>query len=230
MCGRYVYYSSAEILKQYELTPTANAQTKIAFDLPDNFNVSPGNEMPVIIRGQQEHQLEFMIWGLIPSWSKEPHSKLKLINARKEGLLEKPMWKRLVKSKRCIVPARGFYEWKKLPDGTKQPYYITPKNSTVLSFAGLWDDWSDDKGNVIMTYTIITTTPNKEMADIHTRMPAILSKEQMDLWLEPIDLHQDQLDQLLAPLPDGSLDIVRVSTLVNNAGHNSSELIYPLED
>ena len=228
MCGRYTYYSSAEILEQFNLAPSSYAQTKLALGLPDNFNVSPGNEMPVIIRGTQEHILEFMIWGLVPSWSKDPHSALKLINARREGLLEKPMWRKLVKSKRCIVPARGFYEWEKLPDGTKQPYYITPKEGSVFSFAGLWDDWHDDKGNELMTYTIITTTPNKEMAKIHNRMPAILTKAQMDNWLEPVDLNQDQLDQLLAPAPDNSLTIIPVRKLVNNASHNSEELIYPL--
>lgn len=230
MCGRYTYYSSADILKQFGLSPSDSAQTKLAFDAPDNYNVSPGNEMPVIIRGEQEHVLEYMVWGLVPSWSKEPQSALKLINARREGLLEKPMWRRLIKSKRCIVPARGFYEWKKLDDGSKQPYYITPKSGDVLSLAGLWDEWADGAGNELQTYTIITTTPNKEMSEIHNRMPAILNKDQMDIWLEPIDLHQDQLDQLLAPAPDGLLRVVRVGKAVNNASHNSKELIYPLED
>ncbi len=227
MCGRYTYYSSSEIIEQFDLAPKEDYQ--LALKLPDNYNVSPSNHMPVIIRGDQEHVLEFMQWGLVPSWSKDPHSALKLINARQEGLLEKPMWRALVKSKRCIVPARGFYEWKKV-GGKKLPYYITPKQGNVLSFAGLYDEWHDDKGNQIMSYTIITTTPNKEMAEIHTRMPAILNKTQMDQWLEPIDLHRDQLDQLLAPLPDGSLTLVRVSTEVNNARNNSKELIYPLED
>lgn len=227
MCGRYTYYSSADLIKEFDIIPENDPQTKLALDIPDNFNVSPGNEMPVIVRGAQEHRIEFMVWGLVPSWSKEPHSALKLINARREGLFEKPMWKRLVNSKRCIVPARGFYEWK-VVDGKKQPYYITPTNGDVFSFAGLWDEWKDGSGNELLTYTIITTTPNKEMSDIHNRMPAILNKEQMDIWLSPIPLTQAQVDDLLSPSPDGSVQMVLVSTEVNNARNNSKELIYPL--
>ncbi len=226
MCGRYTYYSSAEIIKEFDLLPKSSNQLALKF--PDNYNVSPSDHMPVIIRGGQEHELEFMQWGLIPSWSKDPHTALKLINARQESLLEKPMWRALVKSKRCIVPARGFYEWKKVGD-KKYPYYITPRAGSVLSFAGLYDGWHDDKGNQIISYTIITTSPNKEMSEIHTRMPVILSKKQMDMWLEPVDLHRDQLDQLLAPLTDGSLKITRVSTEVNNVRNNSEELTYPLD-
>lgn len=228
MCGRYTYYSSADLIKEYNLVPKDDPQTKLALKVKDNFNVSPGNEMPVIVRGKQAHQIEFMIWGLVPSWSKEPHSDLKLINARVEGLFEKPMWKRLVNSKRCIVPARGFYEWKS-EGGKKLPYYITPTKGDVFNFAGLYDEWSNGKDPVLRTYTIITTSPNKEMSQIHTRMPAILTKEQMDIWLSPTALTKDQVDDLLGASVDGSVEIVRVSTEVNDAHHNTSSLIYPME-
>lgn len=229
MCGRYTYYSSAEILEQFGLDPKQSNQTTLAIEFPDNYNVAPGQEMPVIVRGEQEHVLEYMTWGIVPSWSKTPDTKLKLINARREGLLEKTMWKRLVSTKRCIVPARGFYEWKKVGD-KKYPYYITPKKGDVLSFAGLWDYWHDGKGNDLYTYTIITTTPNLEMSKIHDRMPVILDKNKMDMWLEPIELTQSMLDDLLAPAPDGTLELTRVSTEVNNTRNNSKDLIYPLSE
>jgi putative SOS response-associated peptidase YedK len=225
MCGRYTYYSSAEILKQFEIKPESDYQ--LALDLPDNYNVSPGSHMPVIIRGNQEHILEFMVWGLVPAWAKSYDIALKLINARREGLLEKPMWKRLIKSKRCVVPARGFYEWK-TENGKKQPYYITPKQGDFFSFAGLWDEWHDSEGVEILSYSIITTSPNKEMSEIHNRMPVILDKQKMDMWLEPGVLSQSQLDDLLASAPDGTLELTRVSTEVNNTRNNSKELIYPL--
>ena len=138
--------------------------------------------------------------------------------------------KRLVNSKRCIVPAKGYYEWQKLADGTKQPFYITPKTESVFSFAGLWDEWHSPNGEVISTFTIITTTPNKEMAEIHNRMPAILSTEQMEAWLSPLELSQSQADDILRPLPDDSLEIVRVSKDVNSPRNNRENLIYPLED
>lgn len=228
MCGRYTYYSSEDILKKFGLANSESEQTKLALNLPDNYNVSPGNDMPIIIRGAQEHRLEFANWGLVPSWSKDPETGLKLINARSESLLEKRMWVNLVKSKRCVVPARGFYEWKSTESG-KQPYYITLKDSEIVSFAGLYDEWHDDKGNLLVTYCIITTKPNKEMAYVHNRMPAILDKKTMDIWLEPTNFNQDQIDQLLSPAPDGSLKITAVSKKVNNARNNSKDLIYPLD-
>ena len=227
MCGRYTFFSTKDIVDQYNLIPKEKAQLEI---FQDNYNVTPGSEMPVIIRGEQQHHLKFMIWGLLPAWSKTEESGLKLINARVEGLFEKPMWKRLVNSKRCIVPANGFYEWQKLADGTKQPFYITPKTESVFSFAGLWDEWHSPSGEVISTFTIITTTPNKEMAKIHNRMPAILSTEQMEAWLSPLELSQSQADDILRPLPDDSLEIVRVSKDVNSPRNNRENLIYPLED
>ena len=227
MCGRYTYYSSDEIVKEFNLLPKKNPQLEL---FKDNYNVTPGSEMPVMIRGEQEHELDFMIWGLIPAWNKTESTSLKLINARKEGLFEKSMWKRLVRSHRCVVPASGFYEWKKLADGSKQPYYITPKNGKVFSFAGLWDEWISPSGEKIRTYTIITTTPNKAMSDIHYRMPAILNKEQSDIWLSPLELTQDQVDDILMPSPDGSLELVKVSRDVNSPRNNNEKLIYPLEE
>jgi len=227
MCGRYTYYSSDEIVKEFNLIPKDNPQLAL---FRDNYNVTPGSEMPVMVRGKQEHALDQMIWGLLPSWSKTDHTTLKLINARKEGLFEKSMWKRLVKDHRCVVPARGFYEWKTDADGSKQPFYITPKRSTVFAFAGLWDEWKSPDGQIIRTYTIITTTPNKEMSDVHSRMPAILNKEQSDIWLSPLELTREQVDDILTPLPDGSLQIVRVSKDVNSPRNNNENLIYPLED
>jgi putative SOS response-associated peptidase YedK len=227
MCGRYTYYNSKEILSEYKLE--ANEDLQQALDLSDNYNVAPGTLMPVIVRGEQAHVVELMEWGLIPVWSKPGGTPLKLINARQEGLLEKPMWKRLIKSHRCVVPAKGFYEWQKSGDN-KQPYYMTPTKGDTLSFAGLWDEWTDPSGKKIKTYSIITTSPNKEMETIHNRMPAILNDEQMEAWLAPTDLNEDQVHQLLQPSPDGTLNKVKVSTDVNSVKNKSETLIYPLED
>lgn len=223
MCGRYTYYSSEEIIKEFDLAPSPDLQLALKF--PDNFNVSPGNHMPVIIRGKQEHELAFMEWGLTPSWSSKDNMPLKLINARQEGLFEKPMWRSLVKSKRCVVPAKGFYEWKKVAD-EKIPYYITLKNDDVLSFAGLWDEWTDGKGNKIKTYTIITTEPNREMSNLHNRMPVILNDQGMDIWLSVGELDKHLVEDLTKPLPDYSLKMIRVSKAVNNSRNNGENLIY----
>lgn len=229
MCGRYTYYSAKEVVQEFNLIPKASPQLQLLLDTPDNFNVAPGMQMPVIVRGEQEHQPELMTWGLIPSWSKDKNIGYKLINAREETLFEKPMWKRLLRSHRCVVPAMGFYEWKKTDDG-KQPYYITPKKGKIFSFAGLWDEWTDPAGKKMKSYTIITTSPNEEMSNLHDRMPVILSKQQADIWLSPTDISQDLADDILKPAPDGSLKLVKVSTDVNSSQNNSENLIYPLED
>ncbi len=227
MCGRYTYYNTKGIIEEYKLEPKLNPQ--LAMKLKDNYNVAPSQTMPVIVRGELEHVIKLMEWGLIPVWSKPGTSPMKLINARQESLTEKPMWKRLVKSHRCVVPARGFYEWKKTEAG-KVPYYITPAKGDVLSFAGLWDEWTDESGEKVKTYSIITTTPNKEMAEIHDRMPAILNDEQMQTWLNPLDLNEDQLHEHLKSSPDGTLKLVRVSTDVNSVKNNSEKLIYELKN
>lgn len=135
------------------------------------------------------------------------------------------MWKHLINSKRCIVPARGFYEWKKLGD-KKQPYYITLKDDSVMSFAGLYDHWKDSEGVEILSFTIITTTPNAEMSEIHDRMPVLLDKKKADIWLSPLPFEQDQLHDLLKPAPDASLLLEPVSTRVNYVGNNDRDLIY----
>lgn len=229
MCGRYTYYSSEEIIKEFDLKPKQDPQTKLLLDVRENYNVAPGHIMPVVIRGKQEHYPELMKWGLIPSWSKDDKIGYKLINAREETLYQKSVWKRLVKSHRCIVPATGFYEWQKTNEG-KIPYYITPKEGEFFSFAGLWDEWKDEEGNIIKSYTIITTSPNKEMSALHDRMPVILNKQLADIWLSPLELSEDQADELLKPAKNNSLKIVRVSTQVNSVKNNYEELIYELKD
>lgn len=225
MCGRYTYFSSKELLQQYEITNSPELQ--LALLMPDNYNVAPGTHMPVIIRGAQAYEIDLMLWGLVPNWSKTDTPNMKLINARAENLTEKQMWNRLLKSKRCVIPARGFYEWKRT-EGHKQPYYIQPIKEEVFNFAGLWDEWHDSHGNMIKSYAIITTAPNTKMSKIHNRMPAILNKEQMDEWLSPKTLSDTQLRDLLAPALDNSIVINPVSLVVNNARVNTKELIYPL--
>jgi putative SOS response-associated peptidase YedK len=227
MCGRYTFFDTEELLSQYDFNSKQNKQ--IALKIPDNYNVAPGAHMPVIVRNKQQNSLEFMVWGLVPSWSKTLETGMKLINARQENLLEKRMWKALVKSKRCIVPARGFYEWK-TENGSKLPYYIEPKKGNVFNFAGLWDKWQDSEGVELLSFTIITTKPNNEMKKIHTRMPAILDQKKTELWLSPISLYRDQLDYILGPAADDSLNIFRVTTEVNDAHHNKKQLIYPLDN
>ncbi len=230
MCGRYTFYDSSQLAQKYELSPKIINQ--LAMPLEVNYNVAPGHYMPVIVRGGQENTVAMMKWGLIPSWAKEPSIGYKLINARQETLLEKSTWKRLVGSRRCLVPANGFYEWQKSADAkTKQPYYIHLPNQPLFSFAGLWDSWHDASGARVDTFTIITTEPNAEMAPIHDRMPVILDHAAEALWLGPGQLEPELLHDLLKPYPNGKLEVYKVADKVNKPGHvHAADLIYPLPD
>jgi putative SOS response-associated peptidase YedK len=229
MCGRYTLHQKTEkIAKRFNLATTPD---KIA----ENYNVAPGQIMPVITEDEQGRHLEFMKWGLVPVWAKDPAMGYKLINARSESIFEKPMWRSVIKRKRAIIPADGFYEWKKRPDlssktkSKKQPFYIHPKQTELFGFAGIWETWKDAHGQELKTYSIITTEPNKEMSRIHDRMPVILHAGDEASWLSPA--HNDDrsaIEALLLPYEDNGLEIYEVNTDVNAVRNNTKELIYPL--
>lgn len=192
------------------------------FNLEPNYNVSPSFVMPVITKNSPK-KIQFMKWGLIPSWAKDPSIGNKLINARAESILEKPSFKNSFKNKRCLVPATGFYEWKK-DENTKTPYYFKPKDDSIFSFAGLYDVWFDAEGKDILSYTIITTEPNELMRPIHNRMPVILRVEDEDKWLYLNSKYSELID-LLKPSESETLEKYQVSSEVNNPRNNSEILI-----
>src|SRR6266536_512231 len=158
MCGRYT------------LVPTENVAGRFNVDdqqlpLLPRYNVAPTQPMPVVVRNSPNRIVE-MQWGLIPSWSKEPRVKFSTINARAETITTSPVFRGPFRSRRCLVPASGFFEWQKSEDG-KLPYFIHLKDTELFAFAGLYDVWKDAEGKEFLTYTIITTTPNSLMASIH---------------------------------------------------------------
>jgi putative SOS response-associated peptidase YedK len=225
MCGRYTLHQKAEnIAKRFNLATVPQK-------LSENFNVAPGQTMPVIREDETGRHLDFMKWGLIPVWAKDPSIGYKLINARDDGIFEKPMWRSVIKRKRAIIPADGFYEWKKPvdPGSKKQPYYIHPKDSDIFGFAGIWETWKNPDGQEFMTYSIITTEPNKEMRSVHDRMPVILHPEDEESWLSPD--HNDNrevIESFLRPYEDNGLELFKVSPDVNMVKNNDHKLIYPL--
>ena len=167
-----------------------------------------------------ERELVELRWGLIPVWAK-PDSKLPLmINARAETVASKPSYRSAFKTRRCIVPATGYYEWKKLPDGSKQPFHFTKKD-TPLAFAAIWE------GETVAT---ITTEPNKEAAEVHDRMPVILDQSQYDRWMEPSPLSEEESRLFLRGLPDGSLDCYPVDRRVGSVRFDDPSLMEPAPD
>lgn len=185
------------------------------------YNIAPSQ--PVLaLPNNVNKTADLFIWGLIPSWSKDPSFGARLINARAEGVSEKPSFRGSYKYKRCILPATGFYEWKKANNGkTKTPYNIGLLQGGIFGFAGLWDEWLSPDGSVVKTCTIITTSPNPMMSEIHDRMPVILEPESYAEWLNPAPVKPGELDHLLVPFNEAKMTAYPVSTLVNSPANES---------
>lgn len=221
MCGRYALAEPDEITPRFGVTPKE--------PLKPNYNAAPGQFMPVITRGEDgKRKLDIMKWGLVPVWSKDEKIGYKLINARAESLFEKNTWRTVIKKRRCLIPATGFYEWKREGTDKKQPYYIHPRDDALFAFAGIWEVWHDHEGGELHTYSIITTEPNAEMTEIHNRMPVILHQEDEDAWLDAPADDQAAIEQFLHPYEDHGLDMFEVSTEVNVVRNNDNKLILPI--
>jgi putative SOS response-associated peptidase YedK len=228
MCGRYGLYDIQEFGARFELGAGAASAKKIT----PNWNAAPGQMMPVVIGIGGARQLATMKWGLVPFWAKDDRIGYKMINARAESIFDKPAWREQIKHHRCLVPANAFYEWKRQAgQKTKQPYMIYPADSKLFAFAGLFSTWrdpSDPDAETLQTYSIITTSPNREMQSIHDRMPVILDKDSEGIWLDDSLDEKEVLAELLRPLPDGSLQMHEVSTDVNLVKNNDGYLIEPI--
>lgn len=219
MCGRFTFYVTNQELEEfYQLSNTT--------PIDQRFNIAPLQTIPVITQQQGIRELQMMRWGLIPAWAKDESIANKLINARAETIADKPSFRHSLKQRRCIIPISGFYEWKKYGK-QKKPMYIANPQQQHLPLAGLWDQWTNHNGLLIKTCTLITVPPNEQMNPIHNRMPAILTEQQSNIWLdEKADIHD--IIQLLTPYPN-PLHIHPVSNQVNSPVFDSPELIEPAD-
>ena len=206
MCGRYSIQHVDQLPERYGVDQPTLA-------LASNTNVRPTQTMPIVTQDKAGMtHLEFMRWGLIPSWSKDMSIGSRLINARAETVAEKPSFRSSFKKMRCLIPAEGFYEWR-VEDGKKRPYCFTLKDTSIFSFAGLYSVWSDIEGNELKTYTIITTTPNDLLQDYHNRMPVILPRELEGVWLNPTDNDPTGLVSLLTPYDSKYMEVTQAHWL-----------------
>lgn len=221
MCGRFTMHVSMDELKAlFDLDHTPE-------DVPERYNIAPTQQVAVILpQGENERALEYLRWGLIPSWAKDPKIGSRMINARAETVAEKPSFRTALKKRRCLIIADGFYEWK-TEGGKKVPMYIRLKSGEPFAFAGLWDVWQAPTGESLRTCTIITTAANETLGQFHHRMPVILPKENHDRWLD-VNLHETApLLELLNPYPADLMEAGPVSTKVNSAKNEGPELIEP---
>lgn len=224
MCGRYAQFTPPEAIAELY-----GATLDIA-DVTPRYNAAPMQWLPVIRQGPSgERTLQTLRWGLLPSWAKDEAIANRLINARAETLAEKPSFRSALRKRRCIVPADGFYEWAKRPDG-KQPFYIHAADGSLFAFAGLWESWTrPEDGEIIDSFTIVTTAANDRMRELHDRMPAILAPEAVTPWLDPAS-EPDALSDLLGPCPDARLALHPVTRAVGNVRNEGPDLIAAVSD
>jgi putative SOS response-associated peptidase YedK len=225
MCGRYTIRRidllhggfDARLLPSFE-----------EFTEHPRFNIAPSQMVPVVrVDAKGERVIDAVRWGLIPSWTKGK-PKQQPINARGETVATSGMFRQAFERRRCLVPADGFYEWRKIDPKTKQPMYVRRKDRDLFAFAGLWERWKPDgEAEPIDTCTIITTTPNELMAPIHDRMPVVLDRADYDRWLDRETPGADVVG-LLKPYPAESMEAIPVSTHVNSPRNDDQACIAPL--
>ena len=219
MCGRYTLKSNGNAVAS--LFGLAEE-----FEIEPRYNIAPTQNVQVVLE-DDGRRLEAMHWGLIPSWSKDPSIGARMINARAETVSEKPSFRSAFKKRRCLIPADGFYEWQKQPDG-KQPFHLRMTNGRPFAFAGLWETWNMEGGEEMLSTTIITTEPNEVAAEVHNRMPVILPPELYDAWLDPENGDRDELLSMLAPYPAEEMEAYAVSRSVNHPANDYSEVLQPV--
>ena len=225
MCGRYTITVKEEILiKRFKVKDYQGEHSP-------RYNVAPSQNNPAVLTNEESKRVMLpMRWGLIPSWSKEESIGNKMINARIETVSEKPSFRTGFSKRRCLVPADGYYEWRKNgKPGKKQPFRIVLKSRELFAFAGLWDLWKNPEGETIRSYTIITTEADDLVRKIHPRMPVILRPENENIWIDP-NLHDlNTLMKVLIPYPADLTEMYEVSSLVGNPSVDIENCIQPVK-
>ncbi len=226
MCGRFARKSTQNILAEWF---DLNLE-----DMPwfaPSYNIAPQSTQPVVRMGRDSGQCEMALlrWGLVPYWAKDAKIGFSTINARAEEVASKPAYREALKSRRCLVPADAFYEWKRLDAKTKHAFAFALASGEPYAFAGLWESWRPKEPAGVApleTFTILTTDPNQLMEPVHNRMPVILSPKDYDRWLHPGDPARPPVD-LLRPYPAERMKAWPVSDRVGNVRNDDAELLAP---
>jgi len=217
VCGRYVLTSPSEaIAEHFRLTDLPA--------YPPRYNIAP-TQTALVVRETPEGRREAvgLRWGLIPFWAKEPSIGSRLINARAEGLVDKPAFRAAFRRRRCLVPADGFFEWRALAGRRKQPYYVRLASGEPFAMAGLWEQWRAPAGDTIATFTVVTTAANEALRAIHDRMPVIVASADYDEWLS-----SSNPSALLGPWAGAAFEIVPIGTRVNDVRNDDPDLLQPV--
>jgi putative SOS response-associated peptidase YedK len=224
MCGRYRLSRRKQLVDEYFGSVSGGEEWE------SRYNIAPTQPVAVIRQNPKEpiRELSLMRWGLIPSWAKDPSVAAQMINARSETAGTKPAFRDALKSRRCLIPADGFYEWQRAGKA-KQPYCFEVNKGELFAFAGIWEGWKDPNGRWIKTCTILTTIPNAVASAVHDRMPVILDSDTYDLWLDPGMNDVRAASELLKPYDARLMRCYPVSTRINHVANDDEECSAPLE-
>ncbi len=218
MCGRFtLHHSTEDIAERFGVE-------QVLMDLVPRYNIAPSQPVSAIVQ-HESRTLERFKWGLVPSWAQDPAVGNRMINARSESASEKPAFRDAFRRHRCLIPASGYYEWKRVRERSL-PQYIYRADEDPFVMAGLWEQWNAPGGAVVRTCAVLTTEPNPFAAAIHNRMPAILTGEDGERWL---DSHSDVsvLQSLLHPYAHDDLAAHEVGVGVNKAGFDDPTCVLP---
>ena len=220
MCGRYLLLSPVEAMRRF-------FDVGGLLNLPARYNIAPTQDAPVVrLDREGRRELILMRFGLVPSWSKDLSMGARLINARAESATDKPAFREAFRSRRCLVPADGFFEWEKRGK-ERQPWRIGMGDGGLMALAGLWEGWRAPDGSRIRSFAILTTSANSLVAPLHDRMPVILEPAAFTEWLDP-RTPQERLSALLRPLAVERMSAHPVSRRVNDVRNDDAECISPL--
>jgi putative SOS response-associated peptidase YedK len=222
MCGRFTQERPAS-----ELADIFAAEPLVD-DPGPRFNVAPTDETLVVVQREERRAITSYRWGLVPHWSTDLKAGSRMFNARAETITTSPAFRDAFKRRRCLVPVESFYEWKR--EGTvRQPYRVVRDDGQPLALAGLWAGWKDPSTEQVRrTFTIVTTTPNDAMADLHDRMPVLVPEASWERWLRPTAAEPGELLAMLQPTDEIALRIYAVNRYVNDVRRDGPELIEPL--
>ena len=194
------------------------------------WNIAPTDEAIVVVERDDRRALTEYRWGLIPHWSEDARIASRTFNARAESVATMPAFRESFRRRRCLVPVDGFYEWRRLEGGGRQPYRIFRADGRPLALAGLWAGWRNpETGEVRRTFTIVTTTPNRVVAELHDRMPVVVPEDAWDTWLDPQPRDPGELRALLEPTDAVALEIAPASRLVNDVRNDGPQLLLALD-
>jgi len=223
VCGRFGLFVTPEVLEEYFSLTDFTA----ALAPPPRYNLTPGQAVAVVRERDGRRRLDALQWGLVPFWAKDASIGRRLINARLDGVADKPAFREAWTRRRCLIPASGFYEWSEPVDGRKRPHFIRPGDEPLFALAGLWERWRTPAGDKLETCVIVTTDANAQLAPIHDRMPLLIPRDAHALWLDPGSSVADVAK--LAERPR-TLAVRTVSFAVNDPRKDDETLIAPAEE